>query len=35
MGYTNYPLDHVMSEGVKELAQAVNQFIWCNWREIF
>jgi hypothetical protein len=27
MGYTDYPLDHVMLEGVKELGQAVNQFI--------
>jgi hypothetical protein len=27
MGYTNYPLDHVMPEGVKELGQAINQFI--------
>jgi hypothetical protein len=27
MGYTEYPLDHVTSEGVKELGQAVNQFI--------
>jgi hypothetical protein len=24
MGYTNYPLDHVTPEGVKELGQAVN-----------
>jgi hypothetical protein len=28
MGYTNYPLDHVTPEGVKELGQAVNQFIF-------
>jgi hypothetical protein len=27
MGYTNYPLDHVTPEGVKELGQAINQFI--------
>jgi hypothetical protein len=27
MGYTGYPLDHIMPEGVKELGQAVNQFI--------
>jgi hypothetical protein len=24
MGYTDYPLDHVMPEGVKELGQVVN-----------
>jgi hypothetical protein len=35
MGYTNYPLDHVTPEGVKELGQAVNQFILWNQREIF
>jgi hypothetical protein len=27
MGYTDYPLDHIMPEGVKELGHAVNQFI--------
>jgi hypothetical protein len=30
MGYANYALDHVMPEGVKELGQAVNQFILWN-----
>jgi hypothetical protein len=35
MGYTDYPLDHVMPEGVKELGQAVNQFILWNRCEIF
>jgi hypothetical protein len=35
MGYTDYPLDHVMPEGVKELGQAVNQFILWNQRKIF
>jgi hypothetical protein len=35
IGYTNYPLDHVMPEGVKELGYAVNQFILWNWCEIF
>jgi hypothetical protein len=35
MGYTDYPLDHVMPEGVEELGQAVNQFILWNRREIF
>jgi hypothetical protein len=35
MGYTDYPLEHVTLEGVKELGQAVNQFILWNWREIF
>jgi hypothetical protein len=35
MGYTNYSLDHVTSEGVKELGLAVNQFIVWNQREIF
>jgi hypothetical protein len=34
-GCTNYPLDHVTPEGVKELRQAVNQFILYNWRKIF
>jgi hypothetical protein len=27
IGYTDYPLDHVTPEGVKELGQTVNQFI--------
>jgi hypothetical protein len=31
MGYTDYPLVHVMPDGVKELGQAVNQFILWNW----
>jgi hypothetical protein len=35
MRYTNYPLDHVTPERVKELEQAVNQFILWNRREIF
>jgi hypothetical protein len=35
MGYTNYPLNHVMSEGVKELGQAINPFILWNRHEIF
>jgi hypothetical protein len=35
MGYTDYPLDHVMPEGVKELGQIVNQFILWNQCEIF
>jgi hypothetical protein len=35
MGYTDSPLDHVTLEGVKELGQAVNQFILWNRRQIF
>jgi hypothetical protein len=35
MGYTNYPLDHVTHEGVKELQQAVNQFILWNQQKKF
>jgi hypothetical protein len=35
MGYTDYPLDHVTPEGVKELGQAINQFILWNRHEIF
>jgi hypothetical protein len=35
MGYTDYPLDHVMPEGVKELGQVVHQFILWNRCEIF
>jgi hypothetical protein len=35
MGYTDYPLDHVMPEGDKDLGQVVNQFILWNRREIF
>jgi hypothetical protein len=34
MSYIDYPLDHVTPEGVKELGEAVNQFILWNWREI-
>jgi hypothetical protein len=32
--YIDYPLDHVMPEGVKELGEAVNEFILWNRREI-
>jgi hypothetical protein len=35
MGYTDYPLDHVTPDEVKELGQAVNQFILWNRCEIF
>jgi hypothetical protein len=35
MGYTTSPLDHVTPEGVKEIGQAVNQFILWNRRKIF
>jgi hypothetical protein len=35
MGYTDYPLDHVMPEGVKELGHVVNKFILLNRSEIF
>jgi hypothetical protein len=35
MGYTDYPLDHVMPKGVKELGHSLNQFILWNQREIF
>jgi hypothetical protein len=34
MACIDYPLDHVMPEGIKELGEAVNQFILCNRREI-
>jgi hypothetical protein len=34
MSYINYPLDHVMPEGVKELGEATNQFILWNRHEI-
>jgi hypothetical protein len=34
MACIDYPLDHVTPEGIKELGEAVNQFIMCNWREI-
>jgi hypothetical protein len=30
MTYIDYPLDHVMPEGIKELGEAVNQFILWN-----
>jgi hypothetical protein len=32
--YIDYPLDHVMPEGVKELGEAVNEFILWNQHEI-
>jgi hypothetical protein len=35
MGYTDYPLNHVTPEGVKELEQPVNKFILWNRCEIF
>jgi hypothetical protein len=35
MGYTDYPLDHVVPERVKELGQAVNQFILWDQHKIF
>jgi hypothetical protein len=34
MACIDYPLDHVMPEGIKELGEAVNQFILWNWHEI-
>jgi hypothetical protein len=34
MACSDYPLDHVMPEGIKELGEAVNQFILRNQREI-
>jgi hypothetical protein len=34
MACIDYPLDHVMPEGMKELVEAVNQFILWNRREI-
>jgi hypothetical protein len=34
MSYIDYPLDHVTHERVKELGEAVNQFILWNRREI-
>jgi hypothetical protein len=34
MSYINYPLYHITSEGVKELEEAVNQFILWNQHEI-
>jgi hypothetical protein len=34
MACIDYPLYHVTPEGIKELGEAVNQFIMCNRREI-
>jgi hypothetical protein len=34
MACIDYPLDHVTPEGIKELGEAVNQFILWNQREI-
>jgi hypothetical protein len=34
MACINYPLDHVTPEGIKELGEAVNQFILWNRCEI-
>jgi hypothetical protein len=34
MACIDYPLDHVMPEGIKELGEAINQFIPWNRREI-
>jgi hypothetical protein len=34
MACFDYPLDHVMSEGIKELGEAINQFILWNRRKI-
>jgi hypothetical protein len=34
MACINYPLDHVTHEGIRELGEAVNQFILWNRREI-
>jgi hypothetical protein len=34
MSYIDYPLDHVTPQGVKELGEAINQFILWNRREI-
>jgi hypothetical protein len=34
MACIDYPLDHVTPEEIKELGEAVNQFIMCNRREI-
>jgi hypothetical protein len=34
MACINYPVDHVMPEGIKELGDAVNQFILWNRHEI-
>jgi hypothetical protein len=34
MSYIDYPLDHVMPEGIKEFGEAINQFILWNQCEI-
>jgi hypothetical protein len=34
MACIDYPPDHVMPEGIKELGETVNQFILWNWHEI-
>jgi hypothetical protein len=34
MACINYPLDHVMPEGIKELGDAVNRFILWSRHEI-
>jgi hypothetical protein len=34
MSYIDYPLDHITPEGVKELGEAINQFILWNRLEI-
>jgi hypothetical protein len=34
MACIDYPLDHVTPEGIKEIGEAVNQFILWSWREI-
>jgi hypothetical protein len=34
MACIDYPLDHVTPEGIKELGEAINQFILWNRREI-
>jgi hypothetical protein len=34
-GYTNYPLNHVTPDGVKDLGEATNQFILWNRHKIF
>jgi hypothetical protein len=34
MASIDYPLDHVTTEGIKELGEAINQLILTNWHEI-
>jgi hypothetical protein len=34
MACIDYPLDHVTPEGIKDLGEAINQFILWNRREI-